>query len=61
MEDKVEKKSLTDQIVEKMLESASKEDQFNGEVIEKLKDIYKTGNLKKQQRIIEVIKPKSEG
>ena len=60
MEEQIGKMSLVDQIVKKMLENSLKDKQFNEDIIKKLEDLYKNGNLKKPNKIIVVIKPKLE-
>ena len=60
MEEKDETVSLVDQVVEKMLKEVKETVYFNDEIINILKEVHKAGDLKKQNKIINAIKPKLE-
>ena len=53
-------KPLADQIIEEMLTSIKKHSAFDNETLQKLEQLYQSGNMKRAERIIEAIKPKSE-
>jgi hypothetical protein len=53
-------KSIPEQIVEEALGVIKKQKIFDDETIEGLEGLWGSGDLKKAERIIRVIKPKSE-
>jgi len=53
-------KPLADQIVEEMLTSIKKHSAFDNETLQKLEQLYQSGNMKQARKVSEAIKPKSE-
>ena len=59
-EEKSSSKSLAEQIVEETLTGIKKHEEFDDKSVQELMKLYENGNMKRAERIIEVIKPKSE-
>lgn len=53
-------KPIPDQIMEEVLSVIRKQKDFDDETIDGLESLWRGGDLKRAERIINVIKPKSE-
>lgn len=53
-------KPIPDQIIEEVFDVIRKEKDFDGEIIDGLEKLWRSGELKRAERIIRVIKPESE-
>ncbi len=60
VEKEKENKSLIEQVVDELLSSLGKEEGFDTEILTELGKLGQESNLKKIERVIAVIKPKSE-
>ena len=59
-EEKEAGKPLTEQVVDELLSTISKEEEFDDEIIESIRRLAQEGNLKRAEQVINVIKPKKE-
>lgn len=50
-------KPIPEQIIEAMIADISSKEEFDEKLIESIEGLYRSGNLKKAERIIEVITP----
>ncbi len=53
-------KPIPEQIVEAMIADISSKKEFDEQLIKRIEGLYGSGNLKRAERIIEVITPNSE-
>ncbi len=60
VEKEQETKSLIEQVVDELLSSLGKEEGFDTEILTELSKLGQESNLKKIERVIAVIRPKSE-
>lgn len=59
-EEKEAGKPLTEQVVDELLRTISKEEGFDDEIIKSIRRLSQEGNLKRAEQVINVIKPKKE-